>query len=101
MVKVLAETNFSTGGATIGKINMGMLPQRIVCLADLNLEDACDLPEAQRQTASIIAALYGKRSLLSVFLPVLAFGAPLVELLVLAQDRFAEAFAALKALRKH
>jgi len=100
MVKVLAETNFSTGGATISQINMAMLPQRILCPADLNLTDPCDLPEAQRQTAGIISALYGRRSLLSLFLPILAFGAPLVELLILADQRFREVLAVFAKRRK-
>jgi hypothetical protein len=95
MVKVLAQTNFSTGRVTIGRLNHGMLPKRILGLADLDLESDSDLPEQQRQTAGIIAALYGRRSLISIFLPVLAFGAPLVELLIIAEQRFREAFALL------
>jgi hypothetical protein len=94
MVRVLAETNFSTGGATIGPLNLD-LPQRILSLSDLNLADDSDLPLSQRETASLITTLYGRLSLSSIFLPVLAFGAPLVELFILAEQRFKEAFAAL------
>jgi hypothetical protein len=92
MVKVLAQTNFSTGRATIGRLNHGMLPKRILRVADLDLDGVSDLPEPQRKTAGIIAALYGRLSLLSLFLPILAFGAPLVELFIVAEQRFREAF---------
>ncbi len=96
MVKVLAQTNFSTGGATISRLNLEFLPQRILCVSDLDLEVESNLPIQQREMAGMIATLYGERSLSSVFLPVLEFGAPLVELLILSEQQFKGAFMALR-----
>jgi hypothetical protein len=94
MVKVLADTNFSTGSLTIGPLNLE-LPQRLLHQSDFDAPHDSGLSEGQLTTVSFIRALYGRRSLSSIFLPVLAFGAPLVELFVIAQQRFKEAFAAL------
>lgn len=87
MVKVLAEVNFPTVRAVIGRINLDDLPQRICDAADIDATRPSDLPPAQRMTVLAIASLYRERDWSFIYMPLLEIAAAILKCIIAVEAK--------------
>jgi hypothetical protein len=87
MVKVLAEVNFPTVRAVIGRINLGDLPQRVCDAADIDATRPSDLPPAQRMTVLAIASLYREKDWAFIYMPLLEVAAAILKCIIAVEAK--------------
>jgi hypothetical protein len=82
MVTILADVNFPTASAVIGRINLNDFPQRICNAADIDVARPSDLPPSQRLTVLAVAALYRQRDWSFIYMPLLEVAAAILKFVI-------------------
>lgn len=87
MVQALADVNFPTARAIVGRINLNDFPQRVCNAADIDRARPSDLPPSQRITVLAVAALYRERDWSFIYMPLLEVAAAILKCVIAIEAR--------------